>query len=204
MGTGQDGGGEAVAGGGVSLTEAATALEAELRKFESKVELAGRVKLTSEKNLERAAVATTEAARGQEQVIARLRALIEAIEAARRRQEAQAGELQERAQEIVRRRDEFVQLRSRFDAVGAEARGLNDWLQSAPPLPGTPEGKAELLGRLREAEARMAKVIEGAGAVAAASAEAGLEDVARDADSLHKQMQGARNKVSLSLRKLDA
>jgi hypothetical protein len=48
----------------------------------------------------------------------------------------------------------------------------------------------------------MARVIEGAGAVATACTEAGLEDVASDADSLQKQMQGARNKVSLSLRKL--
>jgi chromosome segregation ATPase len=191
-------------GGRSSLTEAAAALDAELREFEGKVELARKVKLTSEKNLARAAIATTDAARGQEKVVARLRALIEAIEAARARQEAQAGELQERAQDIVRRRDEFLSLRERFDAVGAEARALNDWLQAAPQPTGTAEGKAELLGRLREAEARMTRVIEGAGAVATACTEAGLEDVARDADSLQKQMQGARNRVSLSLHKLDA
>jgi chromosome segregation ATPase len=189
-------------GGRSSLTEAAAALDAELREFEGRVELARKVKLTSEKNLAKAAIATTDAARGQEKVVARLRALIEAIEAARARQEAQAGELQERAQQIVRRRDEFLSLRERFDAVGAEARALNDWLQGAPQPAAAAEGKAELLGRLREAEARMARVIEGAGAVATACTEAGLEDVASDADSLQKQMQGARNKVSLSLRKL--
>ena len=186
------------------LTEAAAALEAELHQFESRVELARRVKLTSEKNLERAAQATTEAAQSQELVVASLRALIEAINAARARQEAQASQLQERGQEIVRRRDELLALRARFDAVGAEARGLNEWLQAMPAPDESADGKAALLLRLREAEQRMAHVIEGAGAVALACAETGLEDLSRDADSLHKQMQVARNKVSLSLRKLDA
>src|ERR1700737_3668149 len=96
--------------GGSSLTHAAAALDAELREFEGKVELARKVKLTSEKNLAKAAIATTAAARGQEKVVARLRALIEAIEAARARQETQAGELQQRAQDIVRGRDEFLSL----------------------------------------------------------------------------------------------
>src|SRR5258708_33909006 len=78
-------------GGRSSLTEAAAALDAELREFEGKVELARKVKLTSEKNLARAAIATTDAARGQEKGVARLRPLVEAVGAARARPGAEAG-----------------------------------------------------------------------------------------------------------------
>src|SRR3989442_12146245 len=81
----------------VGLGAAAAALEAELRRFEQVAELAARLELKSQKDLERAARAAQDAAEAQGRVAQRVRALVEEIARARERQEAQAKQPEERA-----------------------------------------------------------------------------------------------------------
>src|SRR5258708_36587935 len=73
------------------LAEAALALDQELRRFEELAEQAGRVKLSSEKNLERATDALARAAQSQDRIQAQVQKLVAAVAAARQRQGAGAA-----------------------------------------------------------------------------------------------------------------
>lgn len=189
-------------GSGRTLSEVAAALEQELGRFEQRVELARRLRLTSEKNLTRASQAIAEASESQQRVVSEVRALIEALNRSGKRQEDQARSLQERAAEVGRRREELSGLRQRFTALGEEAREINVFLQTAPPASGPDEEKRGLVARLGEAAARMEKVAEQAAAIGALADEAELEDVARQAEGLRQQVLAARNKMQLTLQRL--
>jgi chromosome segregation ATPase len=188
--------------GGKGVGEVAAALEQELDRFEQRVDLVRRLRLTSEKNLGRAAQAVAEAAESQGRVVAQVRALLEALTRSGKRQEEQALNLQERAAEIARRREELSGLRQRFTALGEEARDINAFLQEAPPAGGPEEEKQGLVARLREAAQRMEKVAEQAVAIGQAASEAELDDVARQAEGLRQQVLAARNKMQLTLQRL--
>src|SRR5207237_1022162 len=86
------------------LSEAALALDRELRKFEDLAEQAGRLKLSTEKNLERATEALTRAAESQDRIRGHVQDLVAAVAATRQRQEGDAAALMERAQQIAARR----------------------------------------------------------------------------------------------------
>src|SRR5712671_4325014 len=128
----------------VGLGAAAAALEAELRRFEQVTDLAARLELKSQKNLERAAQAARDAADAQGRVADRVRALVEQIAHARQRQEAQAAQLEERARLIQSRRELLDALLARFARLGDEASEVNALLKQG--------------GSVDEAEERLGKV----------------------------------------------
>ena len=104
------------------LAEAALALDGELRKFEDLAEQAGRLKLSTEKNLERATEALTRAAESQDRIRGHVQDLVAAVAATRQRQEGDAAALMKQLatrvtfdvpqalleREIDRRVEEFV------------------------------------------------------------------------------------------------
>src|SRR2546430_8456529 len=135
----------------VGLGAAATALEAELRRFEQVAELAARLELKSQKNLERAARAAQDAAEAQGRVAQRVRALVEEIARARERQGAQAKHLEERAQQIQSRRELLDALLSRFARLGNEAGEVNELLKPG----GRGDEAEERLGRAASAPAEL-------------------------------------------------
>ena len=67
------------------LAEAALALDRELRKFEDLAEQAGRLKLSTERNLERATEALTRAAESQDRIRGHVQDLVAAVTATRQR-----------------------------------------------------------------------------------------------------------------------
>src|SRR5882672_9244183 len=103
---------------------AAAALETELARFEGLAQTAMRTPLTSEKNIERAARATMDAAACQDRVASCVQALVTAVAEARDRQQATAERVLARAQEIQRRGEEVTALMQRFSSLGVEARDL--------------------------------------------------------------------------------
>src|SRR3954462_13844197 len=109
---------------GNELSEAALALAHELKKFEDLAEQAARVKLNTEKNLERATEALTRAAESQDRINAHVQKLVAAVPAARQKQEADAAALMARAQQIAARRQEFAGLLQRMAGLGESARDL--------------------------------------------------------------------------------
>ena len=193
---------------GSALGTAATALEEELRRFEQLAALARKIDLTSERNLEKAAKATQEAAESQLRVAAHVGKLVSAIQVARDRQQAVAEAIQERATQLQSRRAEFDAVLQEFSALGQEAAGINALVGqvSVPKAPGVPEPNAlgDTVTRLQEIQSRMGQVVERAHALAQDALQKEMRDIAEQAESLQKQVHASRNKLNLLLEKLSA
>jgi hypothetical protein len=187
------------------LGAAAAALEGELRRFEELGEIARRVPLNSEKNLDRAARATQEAAEAQERVATAVSALIGAITVARQRQEGHANGILERAKEIQARTAEFHELLKRFGLLGEAAKDIHALVQEAAALK-KEDGSVSLeaLGRLEQVSEQMARIVATAQDVAKDAKARGIEDIERQADALRQQVQSARNKLLLLQQNLAA
>jgi prophage DNA circulation protein len=166
------------------LSESALALDRELRKFEELAEQAARMKLNSEKGLERATEALTRAAESQERIQGHVQRLVAAVGAARDKQESDARALMARAEEIANRRKEFAEVLQRMAALGKMAKEVQEALQAGP---------ADFVA----VQDRMQRIADEAGGIVQAAQEKGMEDVARQAEVLQKQVLSARNKVSL-------
>ncbi len=191
-----------------ALGTAATALENELRRFEQLSALARKIELSSERNLEKAAKATQEAAESQLRVADHVRKLVGAIAAARDRQQAVAEAIQERANELQARRAEFDAVLQQFAALGQDAAGINALVGqvSIPKAPGAPEPNAlgDTVTRLQEIQAKMGEVVERAAELARSALDKDMQDIAQQAESLQKQVHASRNKLNLLLEKLSA
>lgn len=173
------------------LSAAAVALDQELQKFEELSAAAARIKLNSEKNLERATDALTRAAESQDRIGGHVRALVGAVAAARERQEYDAEVLMARAHEIAARRTRYAELVQKMGALGGEAREVHALLQQERSKETIDAVNARLGGVFDKAD-ELAKLAEGED----------MEDLARQADSLRQQLQSARNKLNLLAQKL--
>ena len=166
------------------LSESALALDRELRRFEDLADQAARMKLNSEKGLERATEALTRAAESQERIQCHVQRLVAAMGVAREKQESDARALMARAEEIANRRKEFAEVLQRMAALGKMAKEVQDALQA---------GSVDLTA----VQDRMQRIADEAGGILQAAQEKEMEDVARQAEVLQKQVLSARNKVSL-------
>jgi len=182
-----------------ALAAAAAALESELSRFEELAETARKIPLTSEKNIDRAARATTEAAARQEGVIAQVQALVAAIGDARQRQQATSEVLLARAQEIQARSEELGEILKRFASLGVEARGINEAVGKLASIDRARIGE-ELVG----IRAKMDGAIDLAQGVAKDALEKELADIARHADQMRQQILAAKNKLGLLEKAADA
>jgi hypothetical protein len=170
------------------LSEAALALDHELRRFEDLAAQAARVKLNSEKNVERATDALTRAAESQDRINGQVQKLVAAVQSARQKQEADAAALIARAQEIANRRAQFAQVLQRMAGLGQMAKEVQELLK---------EGG----GKLGEAQERMQRVADDAADIGRVAVEQDMEDLARQAEVLRQQVIAARNKVALLAKK---
>jgi chromosome segregation ATPase len=179
-----------------SLSDAAAALDGELRRFEELVAAAGRIPLSSQKNLDRAARSLVDAAAAQETVGARLRVLVEAITAARAKQEATAAVILARGHEVRARAEAFMALRERFDALGRQAAEVNALLAEAGASKSN-GAAAGLAARLEGIDAHIGEAVDAARAIARDAGQAGMVDLEREADAMRQQLQAVRNKLGL-------
>jgi len=167
-----------------ALSEAALALDRELRRFEDLAGQASRMKLTTEKNVERATEALTRAAESQDRIHAHVQALVAAVGEARKKQETDAAALMSRAEQIAARRKEFADVLQRMAGLGKMAKEVHDALQAGPSgMDGVQE--------------RMQQIADEAAEIARTAQEKEMEDVARQAEVLRTQVLAARNKVAL-------
>ena len=166
------------------LSEAALALDRELRRFEDLADQAARLKLTTEKGLERATEALTRAAESQDRIHGHVQRLVAAVGAARQKQESDAKALMARAEEIANRRKEFSEVLQRMAGLGRMAKEVQDALKAGPAA-------------IAEVQARMQQIADEAGDIFRTAQEKEMEDVARQAEVLQKQVLAARNKVAL-------
>jgi phage shock protein A len=167
-----------------ALAEAALALDRELRRFEDLAAQAARLKLSSEKNLERATEALTRAAESQDRIRAHVQELVSAVAATRQKQESDAAALMDRAQEIAARRKEFSEVLQRMAGLGRMAKEIQDALKGGPSA-------------AQGIEARMQEIADEAAAIVRTAEEKEMEEVARQAEVLRQQILAAKNKIAL-------
>jgi hypothetical protein len=171
------------------LAAAALALEAELDKFEKLTADARAGKLDSQKTLEEAARATTEAAQCQERLGTHMRALSDALSSLRERNQNAVTALAERAQEIQARSEVIAELLRRFSAIGEAADALADIAQSLKQ-----QGSMRPLSDLAS---KMDVVVDEARLLAEAATAAEVPDLAQKATMLGQQVTAAKDKIAV-------
>jgi hypothetical protein len=171
----------------LTLGAAAAALEAELRRFDQIADLLSRLKLDSEKNLDRATRAAQDAAQCEERVAAAVGDLVAAVSRARERQEGEAKAVAERVREVGARRSELDTIVGRFTKLATETSAISALLKEER--------------NLAEAAERMEKLAGAAKALRDDAEAREFPDPAQKAESLRQQMLSARNKLRLVERK---
>jgi chromosome segregation ATPase len=167
-----------------ALAEAAITLDHELRRYEELSETAVKMKLNTEKNLERATDALARAAESQDRIHAHVQSLVQAVAGARQKQESDAKMLIARAHEIAGRRGQFAELLQRMAGLGQMAKEIQELLKGGESA-------------FDEVDKRMEAVANGAAEIERDASEKQMEDLQRQAESLRAQVLSARNKISL-------
>ena len=178
------------------LTEAAAALEVELKRFEEQATAAKKIPLDSEKNLARAARALQETANAQDRTADLVRALVAAINTARDQQQANAEALLARAEELKTQTENLESLLGRFKTLGADAKEIQALVQLASQK-GAAQDLTGALETLSEAQEKIDAIAKSATDLAGDAKQKGIFDVEREADSLRQQLLAARNKLGL-------
>lgn len=191
------------------LVDAVRAFDEQLRKFTEAAEAARRRPLDSRRNLERALESLKEAAQAEGTLEACARDLLQALNDARDRQQAEALSVQARAREIETRFSAYQALIGRYQHLGADAVALSERAQELMgrrPLP--EEGAApgpvdpEVASGLTELEQRLSQAREGARALREDADASGFEEVAREGHAVEQTLAAVRNKVLLLERAL--
>lgn len=188
------------------VAAAAVLLEQELRRFEEIAAALVRAPLNSQKGLEQAARATQDASASQGRFAEHLKALVEAVSAARERQATAAGSINARVLEIDARAARFVELRERFAQLGVRAAEVNVIMQRAAAVkrePGDGSDRTELRATIEQALEGLGAVVDGAQQLMHDAREAEAHDLSREADALRQQVLSARNKLGLLRRHLE-
>ncbi len=186
------------------LVNAATAIEEELRRFESLAEEVRSGPLRSQKHLEKMGKLLNAVADCDERMVANMRALLSVLNGWRDRQQALAAEVNNRALELQERTKVYQSLMERFSALGQEAGSLSTHMQqiAGRTQQGEPVKAEDIIASLQMMNDRMSEVAANAGALASDAEAQDFMDVARDADSLKQQLLSARNRANLLQQKL--
>jgi hypothetical protein len=185
------------------VTTAAQALEEALLAFERTAAGASRIPLSSQRNLQKAAQAITEAAGHQPAIGEGIQQMLAALNAARDRNARTAEELAAFGERVATRSQECTALLVRFGELGEQARELSEGMRDLSGPEAAQLASAEKLARLGPVEQKMSGLVDDAGALAKDAREADFGEVGQQAEQLRQQMQAARNKVMLLVRKLE-
>jgi hypothetical protein len=187
-----------------TLTTAAAGLETELRRYVELAAAAVRTPLTSEKTLERATKAMSEAAESEQRVLAQVAELAQAIATAREAQQSSTDALNAHRAAIGQRRTELDALLARFAALGEVAKTMNTAMQKiagykGDPYPaGAPDAPEDGMQKaLAEMAASMTVAAGHAQDLASEATAKEFEDIARQAESLRQQILAVKNRLSL-------
>lgn len=186
------------------LVTTATAIEEELRKFESLAQEVREGPINSQKQLEKMGKLLNAVADCDERLVLHMRSLLGVLNGWRDRQQTLAGEVNVRAQELQERTRQYQVLMERFAALGQEAGALSGQMQemASRTQKGEQVKAEELIASLQAVNERMTKVAESAGQLANDAKAQDFMDVSRDAESLRQQLLSALNRANLLQQKL--
>jgi hypothetical protein len=180
-----------------ALTEAAQAFDDELASYLNLSEAFVRAPLSSSKQIERVNELLGQIAASEQQLAACGQRLAEAVTGARERQEAQARQTLERLPEVKARMEHLRTLLGQFEALGAQAAGIN---QTALSLgkPDPDAGPAQI-GGAKELAANMHALATRAAELSVAAKQADFQELAGKAHALHQQLLSAHHKLKLAV-----
>ena len=182
------------------LVRCAEVVERELRRLEELSRGARHVKLSSEKNIARAARGLEQALEQQERLARELRVLGQAMQGMQARQEAAMGPLEVRAREVQSRLQLHAEHMQRFGTLGVKAREAVEALREiSEPAGGSSHGASEAT-LLIDADERVRGLVEEAKAMAQAADADEFPDIAREAHALGQRVQAMRERLSELLR----
>jgi len=177
------------------LVRCAEVVERELRRLEEASRSARNIKLSSEKNIGRAARGLEQAMAQQEQLAQELRALGQAMLAMQARQEAAMSPLEARARELQSRVERHSEHMQRFQALGMKAREAVAALREIAE-PATDGHGAQGASLLIDADEQVRGLVEEAKAMARAADADEFPDIAREAHALGQRVQAMRERLS--------
>ena len=186
------------------LVRAATAIEEELRQFESLAQEVSAGPLQTQKHLEKMGKLLNAVADCDERLVGNMRTLLGVLNGWRERQQALAAEVNSRAQVLQERTRQYQSLMERFAVLGQEAGALSGSMQeiAGRTQKGEPVKADELILSLQGVNDRMGQVAESAGQLATDARDQDFMDVSRDAESLRQQLLSALNRAHLLQQKL--
>jgi hypothetical protein len=182
------------------LLIAARALSDDLQHFEQLSAELGRLVINSEKTLQRARKGLQECSEHEAKLAESLRGFAGAMQAMQAMQQRCMEQTALATERVRQRQEERAQLQQRLLSLGDNARDV-----SAPvaALGESSEGVAnDALGPLQEVARRLELVIAEATEVTELARQGQWADLERDTHSLEQQLQAARNRVLIGLRRL--
>lgn len=186
------------------IVNAANAIERDLARLEELSRSVEKMKLTSEKSIDRARRTLQDALAQQESLATGLRVLGEAMVHMQQRQQVAVERLAASAAEIQSQAARVSEHMTRFAELGSKAAEATRMLQELPPPYGS---GAAAEGASADPPAQLAKIEELLGALAdeckalTASADiADLDEISREAHTLRQRLDSARARISSILR----
>ncbi len=190
---------------GSPLVSAASALDAELRRYAELAEQIAQAPLGSEKAIDRVSRSVAEAVESDQRILMNVKALVEAINAAREAQQKSTDVLNERGGVIAQKRAELETLLVRFRGIGEVAKSLNEAMQKVAtykPDPYDAEAAKVVTETLEKIEEGMGECARHAGDLTKEAHDKGFEDVGRQADGLRQQLLSTKNRIAILRRQL--
>ncbi len=178
-----------------SLTAAAAAFEQELSRYEKICTELHRGKVSSQKTLTRTQRLLGESVECEEELGAKLRLLLEAMNGARDKQQASMEWALAAAQDLQKRADLFTELLTRVNALGEQARDISGPVGAIVAEKDAGASPDRLLSLLNGVSAKMSEIISEASAIEKAADADDWPEIAREVRSLKQQVQSAQAKV---------
>ncbi len=179
-----------------ALTAAAAVFEDELSRYEKICTELSRGKVVSQKTLSRTQRLLGESVECEEELGAKLRLLLEAMNGARDRQQASMEKALAAAQDLQKRADMFTQLLSRVSALGEQAREISGPVAEVVAEKDAGASPDRLLSLLNGVSTKMTAIIQEAVAIEKAADEDDWPEITREVRSLKQQVQSAHAKVA--------
>jgi hypothetical protein len=181
------------------LVRCAAAVERELRRLEELSRSARNIRLSSEKNIARAARGLQQALEQQERLAQELRGLGQAMLGMQTRQEGAMNPLGARAAEIQARMARLTEHMQQFESLGTKAGETAAALRDIA-APSGAASSAEGASALMEADEQVQGLAEEARRVAEAAAAEEFPDIAREAHALGQRVHAMREHLAELLR----
>ncbi len=183
------------------LVIAARCLADDLQRFEELSAELARMVVNSDKSLQRARRGLQECAEQEAKLAESLHGFASAMQGMQALQQRCMEQTALATERVRVRQDERAALQQRMQLLAESARDVSAPVSSLPDAPGAAVS-SDMLGPLQEIGRRLESVIADATQVTELARQGDWADLERDTHALEQQLQAARNRVLIGLRRL--